>query len=278
MAARNEGSGYFLRLARLAHRLERQGLEGRALAAAAERGPIAERLELRQVDLLLRVNDDRAALEVAQRAYERLPQSRAAILKLAFCHRRLDNLEAAEECLRRGFTTVRRCDPLVLLWGRLVIDDLRDPARVVASIQSMWEKLEQSWIRPLLMGKAYAAMSMNAEAQHHLEGAARLAPAVADTCFELALFQRRIGKTQASQESLQRVIDLDERNITALRLFGMEHQHQYGDKAFTATNVALANIDRHSTRTQVEIHYAAAKAFDDTGELATAFAHYARAG
>jgi hypothetical protein len=94
----------------------------------------------------------------------------------------------------------------------------------------------------------------------------------------LAIAQRHIGLAAASQESFSRSLELEPSNPSALRIAGYEHEYEHGDVAFRRVTLALARIHRFSKQSQVEVHYAVAKALEDVDDLDAAFEHYARAG
>jgi hypothetical protein len=87
-----------------------------------------------------------------------------------------------------------------------------------------------------------------------------------------------MGDVPGSQESLQRALALDPMNPTVLRVFGVEHKFVLGDEGSKRLNLALASSERFKPEKKVELYFAAAKAAEDTGDLATAFAHYENAG
>jgi hypothetical protein len=77
---------------------------------------------------------------------------------------------------------------------------------------------------------------------------------------------------------MERALALAPLDPVSLRVFGAEHTFTYGDPNFRRINQALARIDTLPKARQVELHYAAAKAFEDVDDLDTAFEHYKQGG
>ena len=278
LAAKNESADYFIGLARLANVLDRRDLERKALVRAFDLEPIAEKLRIRLVDLFLDRGEVSAATRIAEQASQQPPHSDAAFLKWIACLEIAGHYDSAEETIRRRMASGESSDALFLAWGRIVIDQLQQPKKFLAEFHLLVGKRKETWVTNLLLGKAYAGINNDAEALLRFDKAVDAAPTQAKAWFEFGLFQRRIGMTEASQKSFRQTLALEPHNIAALRHMGLEHRHQYGDANFQNVNVAIANADQYSRPSQIEIHYAAAKAFDDVGESAAAFAHYARAG
>ena len=278
LAAQNESADYFIRLARLANVLDRRDLERKALVRAFDLEPIAEKLRIRLVDLCLDRGEVSAATRIAEQASQQPPHSDAAFLKWIACLEISGHYNSAEENIRQRIASAGSSDALFLAWGRIVIDQFQQPKKFLAEFHLLVGERKETWVTNLLLGKAYAGINDDAEALLRFDRAVDAAPTQAKAWFELGLFQRRIGMTEASQKSFRHSLALEPHNVTALRHLGLEHRHRYGDANFENVNVALANAHQYSQSSQIEIHYAAAKAFDDVGESATAFAHYARAG
>jgi tetratricopeptide (TPR) repeat protein len=265
-------------LARLAAELGATALERRALAAASGRGPLSAKLELRLVHLQRAAGEVAAAIAAARRACRRHPQSVPLLRQLAGCLVAAGDCEAAAAALRSAIDRGLPPDDLLRDWVSITVDQLARPQDVPAMVGRAAPGLAEPGIASLARGKALAAQDRGDEALAELTRATGLAPSDPDAWFELALLQRRLGRSEESQAGFARVLDLDPGNVTALRLFGMDHRHAVGDLAFRLANVAVARADELPPARRVEAHYAAARAFEDVGETAVAFAHYARAG
>jgi tetratricopeptide (TPR) repeat protein len=95
---------------------------------------------------------------------------------------------------------------------------------------------------------------------------------------ELGVLERTAGNIDLSQQLLGRALEIQPEQPAALRTFGNEHKYTYGDEAFTRLNYSAARLADVEPIEQVHLHYALAKAFEDVGELDTAFRHYETAG
>jgi len=135
-----------------------------------------------------------------------------------------------------------------------------------------------SWKVHWWLGKALAQLDDAQAAMTAFQQAVRSSPEQAKAWHELAVFQRHVGLVCDSQHSFERALELDPSNASALRITGYEHNYQYGDASFRRVNLALARAHRFPESSQVELHYAVAKALEDVGELDAAFEHYGRAG
>ncbi len=87
-----------------------------------------------------------------------------------------------------------------------------------------------------------------------------------------------IGDKQKMLYYLNKVLDIDPLQAYALRSLSTIHKYTYGDDAFRRLNYAEIYLPNMSIKYKFNLHYALGKAYDDTGELTTAFEHYKRAG
>src|SRR3569832_1075548 len=96
--------------------------------------------------------------------------------------------------------------------------------------------------------------------------------------YEIGVLERLAGNIEKSQELFSKVLELKPNHPAALRTFGVDHKYQFGDKYFSTLNTEAANLSSMQPMEQVQFHFALGKAFDDVGELPTAFRHYAIGG
>jgi tetratricopeptide (TPR) repeat protein len=96
--------------------------------------------------------------------------------------------------------------------------------------------------------------------------------------YDLGVQQRQLGDLEGSNKSFERALSLSPLDPVVLRVFGVEHRYTYGDQYFNSVSRALALIGGMPKARQVELHYAAAKAYEDVGDLDTAFEHYREGG
>lgn len=95
---------------------------------------------------------------------------------------------------------------------------------------------------------------------------------------EWGVLERIAGNTERSQELIGRSLEIKPDQPAALRTYGNDHKHAYGDLIFQRLNTAAAGLTEMQPVEQIHIHYALAKAFEDVEELETAYRHYAIAG
>ncbi|MEK6243936.1 MAG: sulfotransferase [Pseudomonadota bacterium] len=163
-------------------------------------------------------------------------------------------------------------------WTALFLGERNDPETV---IETLGRKIEQGRREPAFyhgLSRGLHRAERNAEAIEALRKALEGDAKQVQWWYDLAVIQRQMGEIAVSQDSLERAIALEPMNPTALRVFGVEHQHAYSDEPSKRLNLALGHIDKFQPEKKVELHFAVAKASEDVGELACAFAHYETAG
>jgi tetratricopeptide (TPR) repeat protein len=90
--------------------------------------------------------------------------------------------------------------------------------------------------------------------------------------------QRQQGLGEDAQNNLKKCLELESLNPIALRIFSAEHKYEYGDEFLKKLNFAHACIGQFADDKKVELYHALAKAYEDLGELNTAFKFYEIAG
>lgn len=193
---------------------------------------------------------------------------------LARLGRRNEALVLCEQLMERTPAPAGAVDQ----WTALFIGERNEPETVIATFQ---QKIAQGRREPAFyhaLARGLHRVERNAEAAAALRQALAEEPKQVQWWYDLAVMQRQMGEIPGSQESLERAISLDPLNPTALRVFGVEHKHKYGDEPTKRLNVALANLERFKPEKRVELYFAVAKAAEDLGELECAFAHYENAG
>ena len=105
-----------------------------------------------------------------------------------------------------------------------------------------------------------------------------LSPNNARIIYELGVLERTAGNLDLSQELIGEAIRLRPDNPAALRTYCSDLKVSYGDENFKRLNYVASKFTDFDTVEQMHMHYALAKAFEDVGELDTAFRHYAIAG
>jgi tetratricopeptide (TPR) repeat protein len=95
---------------------------------------------------------------------------------------------------------------------------------------------------------------------------------------EWGVMERTAGNIERSQELIGESLALYPEQPAALRTYGTDYKYAYGDPVFTRLNYAAARLADVQPIDQIHLHYALAKAYDDVGELDTAYRHYAIGG
>jgi Flp pilus assembly protein TadD len=169
-------------------------------------------------------------------------------------------------------------DAVINTWAHLLLERAGRANEVIERLAPLAAKPEASWAVHWWMGKALAHVERSNEAIASFKRAIEIDPGTAKPWHDLAILQRHLGLAIESQLSFCKSLELEPNNPTGLRVAGYEHTYAYGDAAFRRVTLALARVHSVSKPLQVEVHYAAAKALEDVGELDAAFEHYARAG
>ena len=278
LEAPGQSTDDLIRAARSAKQLGDMRLECAALAKAFEIGPIPQRLQIQLIDLCLKQDRIAEAEEIAARSAQGAPDAETLFLKWIACLEIAGRFDTAIENLRARTAVGERSEALATMWGRILIDRMQRPDLALAELANGAGHDNGDWSTCCLRGQALAALNRSDEALAQLHAASEIAPQRAKVWFELGKLQRRMGMAEESAASLRRVLQIDPFDVTALRLLGHDHQHVYGDAIFRTVNLVLAKAPELSRVSEVEAHYAAAKAYEDVSETAVAFAHYRRAG
>ena len=111
-----------------------------------------------------------------------------------------------------------------------------------------------------------------------LEALNQRAPTNYKILYELGVMERIAGNIDASREYLRRVLEAKPDHAPALRTYSTDHKHAYGDPVFSRLNTVAAGLTSMSVADQTQLHFALGRAYDDVGELAASFRHYAVGG
>jgi Flp pilus assembly protein TadD len=200
------------------------------------------------------------------------------LVRRATCLIEMERLAEANVILGQLVARPDASDVAVRAWAHFLVERMDRPSEAVEKLTIMATRPEATWVVYWWLGKALARSDRPVEAIAALKRAAELAPNQAKIWHDLAIVQRHLGFAAACQASFSRSLELEPNNPSALRIAGYEHKYEYGDVAFRRVTLALARIHRLPKQSQVEVHYAAAKALEDVEELDAAFEHYSRAG
>jgi len=193
---------------------------------------------------------------------------------LARLGRRNEALIACEQLMERKPALLGAIDQ----WVALFLADRNDPDTVVKTLS---KHIAAGRDEPAFhhgLSRGLHRMERNDEAIASLQRALKADPKQVQWWYDLAVIQRQMGDIPGSQYSLEQALAIEPRNPTALRVYGVEHKHAYGDEQTKRLNLAHADMNRFPPERKVELHFGLAKAYEDLGEMATAFAHYADAG
>jgi tetratricopeptide (TPR) repeat protein len=128
------------------------------------------------------------------------------------------------------------------------------------------------------LGVTYSRAGEVGNARKMLEKALGMLPNNYRILYELGVLERVSGNIEKSQELFAKVLELKPDHPAALRTYGVDQKYAYGDKFFTTLNREAANLTGLQPMDQVQMHFALGKAFDDVGEMSTAYRHYAIGG
>ena len=278
LARELEGERQLLRLARMAHTLRQPELERKALARAHNSGCLKPEQQAQLIELHLALGDPISASNVAEKMAACNPDDEGPCLRWVSCLMAADQDQNALGLLADWINRNGASADVLLAWGDIMIERKRAPRDLLDQLPALMCGWDSSWIAHYLVGRSHAALDEIESATASLGEAVRLAPRQVRVWRELGLLQRRIGMKDKSQDSFHRVLELDPTDVSTLRLMGYEHTYQGGDFNFGLVNRALNSIEDYAIPAQIDIHYAAAKAFEDVGNFDAAFAHFRQAG
>ena len=267
-----------LDLARLANLRGNEADEVKALTAALPFGAMPERLLFRLIHLHTTRQEMAEALVIADKLVALKPDNENFALKRAAVLADAGKVADARAALERLLERDHPSEAAITAWAALVAERVGDVETVISRLQGYVEKGNVPWPVYACLAKAMSKQDRIHEAIEYFLRATEVAPQQAANWNDLGVLQRQVGQLEESQQSINHSLELDPANVSALRVAGYEHKYVYGDDAYKRVNLVLANVDKQPKKLQVEVHYAVAKALEDVGETAAAFAQYARAG
>jgi Flp pilus assembly protein TadD len=267
-----------LELARLANMRGNDADEVKALTGALPLGPVPEKLLLRLIHLHTTRQETTEALAIADRLVAAQPGNETFVLKRAAVLADAGRLDDARVALEALLEREDASDAAISSWAALVAEKIGNVPLVVDRLKELEKKGSKRWTVYACLAKALSKEDLMKEAIEYFAKALEIDPAQPSLWNDMGVLQRQVGLIEESQASINKSLELDPKNASALRVAGYEHKYAYGDEAWKRVNIALANVDKKPKNQQVEIHYAAAKALEDVGELEAAFAQYAHAG
>jgi tetratricopeptide (TPR) repeat protein len=265
-------------LARVAHLRGNEADEVEALTGALPLGETPDKLVIRLIQLRSKRQEFAEALRLADELIKARPHFEPYILKKVGVLGDAGRYEEARELLEPLLDGPSPSNIVVTSWAAVVVEKLRNHAGALAKLEKLVAKGDASWFTYACLGKTLSQIDRLPEAIEYFRKATEIAPNEATNWYDMGVLQRQMGALVDSQFSINRSLELDPTNAGALRVAGYEHKYEYGDPSFKRLNVAMAKVAAQPRNLQVEVHYAAAKAFEDVGELEAAMAYYARAG
>jgi len=217
------------------------------------------------------------AEEMLKEVLKKEPDHKEARYELAQVYMADNELERAVELLEKN---IKRKDPhgdSIDLW----LAALQKMHRFRYS-QDTLEELSQKYPETLEFIYGFAVLSQQAgehrRAREAYLQALKLAPENPRILYELGVLERILGNLEDSQRYMEKALEINPENATALATHGRDIKYTYGDKNWRRLHFAAARLTDLPPFEQVSMHYALAKAFEDVGELDTAFRHYEIAG
>jgi Flp pilus assembly protein TadD len=265
-------------MAYLAREQRQEGDEMWALAQALSIRPEQETLLTRLFFLQRKHGDIAGAAATADRLVASNPGSEPYLIRQATCLIEMERLAEANVVLSELVVRSDASDMAVGAWAHFLVIRTNRVSEAVEKLTIMAARPEATWVVHWWLGKALVQSDRPVEAIAALMRAAELRPGQPKIWHDLAIVQRHLGFAAASEASFSRSLELEPNNPSALRIAGYEHKYEYGDVPFRRVTLALARVHRFSKPSQVEVHYAAAKALEDVDDLDAAFEHYKRAG
>jgi tetratricopeptide (TPR) repeat protein len=122
-----------------------------------------------------------------------------------------------------------------------------------------------------VLGRYDEALSANRKA-------VELNPDAIHAWYGMSVVQMQLGDMEGATRAQEECLRIDPDNAFALRLRYRDHKYQYGDEPFRRLNKLAAESEVMAVEARIQMHYAIAKAYEDVGDIDTAFAHYRQGG
>jgi tetratricopeptide (TPR) repeat protein len=165
-------------------------------------------------------------------------------------------------------------DTCILGWAEIMCEREGRHLEAEQRLQELCARLPNRSVIWTCLGKVLANLDREGEALAALRRSVELEPNQASIWFDVGVIAQLRGELAEAKDALNRCLHLQPMHVGAIRILGSDRRYAYGDEAFKRVNRALASIGSYPQKAQAELHYAAGKAFEDVGELDTAFIHY----
>ena len=250
-----------------------------AVKRALQLQPDNKKILLEGVALYKSLKDDRQALSVAEKLHS-LDKDNPVVVDIYAGI--LDDTGSPDKALK--------------LLSELVAKDQREmPTAVITRWFKLMAKLERNkearkWLRHQIQAnpssvdlKLIYASSCTTDLDYDdalrvLLEAHELDPTHERVNHDLAVVYRFQGNIAKALEHFEKLLSKDPHYASALRVVGVEHKYQWGDREFNRLSRAAAHLGELPEDKRVQLHYALGKAYDDLGDLASAFEHFSLGG
>ena len=160
------------------------------------------------------------------------------------------------------------------LFLAIQLGDLNNPEAVLKKFAPMVEGGLNDPLVFVALAKALHRMELHHEAIDYLKKAIAIEDFHPDWLYDISLLYRQLGRLEESQDYLMKSIRLNPLNATSVRVYGVEHKYTLGEEAHQQLNYLHAHESKLKDSRKVELYMALAKAYEDFGELNTAFKYY----
>ena len=267
-----------LRAARLAQQERLPAEELRLLRTTVPLEPANEKVLRRILDLEWDTRDLELAVATADRLLVLSPGDANVTIRKVWSLYELGRKAEAEAILDSLLRAPIPGDIYIMGWSEMLCDREERDAEVEPGLRDVCARVPNSWVAWACLGKVLHKLDKAEEALTVFRRVVELKPDHATCWFDIGILERQLGRGAAAEEAMNRSLQIDPLSASTLRVAGYEHRYAYGDESFKRVNRSLARVHTYSEKLRVEVHYAAAKAFEDVGEFDAAFDHYATAG
>lgn len=228
-------------------------------------------------DCLRKLKQYEKAGEIADRVLKKHPQVGEAVREkarvLQQLHREGEAIDLLDPLLTRQPLDTAAFD----LWANLMRNHGRAHAleERLEGLVKRFPKQAEFWVG---LGIAKHRVGDMDGALANLEKASALVPNHPRILYEMGVVKRFMGRIEESHELIARSLQGRPDHPGAIRTYGLEHKYAYGDEPFRRVNALIPRMGELEPADQVQLHYAAGKAFDDVNEYGASFSHYAVGG
>jgi tetratricopeptide (TPR) repeat protein len=267
-----------VRAAKLSRDLGQPAEELRLLRSAVHLDPANQKLLRRVLDLEWDMRDFASAVATANRVLALAAGDVDVTLRKIWSLYEHGEKRQAEALLSAHLRRTVPQDAYVLAWTELLVDREDRAVEAEAALIDLCAKIPNSWVPWACLGKVAHKLEKVEAALQAFRRTVEIKPDHGVVWFDIGVIERQVGREAEAAKAFERALQLDPLNASSLRIHGYEHRYAYGDESFKRVNRAVARAHVYPDKLKVEVHYAAAKAFEDVKELEAAFDHYQRAG